>query len=702
MRIEALISVVVSSLLPHGGRRDGGSGFIAPPSAIARLRTTVLFVSLLLGSLIVASAAPGGSPHWSTHLPRYWPKYVRPKTVLLAVRPQNPEEYLTLLTLSGLAARAAQQDRTDQMIWVAQQTPNAYEYWLADMLKQTGAKAKGPYTTAQLLRRFADAGIVKGYIAYRTDGSRRDLHQGVPADASANVATSLCAPLSGVAIADSLLPTYGSLRLKQLFDARGVSEEDCFDKYRALFNRKIVGMQDPQVPEVRDAIVAARAFVLSRPNALYEKVLAWADADSPVLGWGIGDEFDITSRATRHGLFMTDTDWCTNLPLLSTETPGAGYSAARLRNPYTKSIWDLKWEDNVHYATFIMSDGDNVQWNMGDFARSTEHSWWDSPYRGKMPIGWTSCYDNLIQLSPYTQARLFRTATPNDDFIVFGGGYFYPDLFGAQRPGVPVLAKHAAEVAANMRFGGMRLLMFNSRQWDCKAASNAYATFARADPDLLGIFAISYAPYNAGQGRVLWAPGGAGGSTPVDSVRFALWNHASDPGQGDPAKIASLLNAMPRIGTSVDDRCFSAVIIHAWSWFGAPHEGRPPFEIDQARGGEPGTGRGACIAKWCADLLQPSVRVVTPTDYILTMRLRLRPKKTLRSELSALERELNAGTGRATEATRTPARIELAAAWRSLRSGAYREAFEHGKRVFVLSAETAGTRTRSTRVKGRA
>lgn len=626
--------------------------------------------------------------------PRWWPRYVRPKSVLLVVRPQSQEEYMTLMTLAGLVARAAQQGRTDQMIWVKQTTPNAYDLWLPAMLKQTGATQRGPFTVRELLQRFAKAGIVKGYLLYHPDTSKRDAHQGIPNDTSVNVATSLCAPMEGVAIADTLTAKFEEMHLKQLFDARGVSEADCFERYQKLFSRDLVALQDPKVPEVRDAAVAAQAFVLCRPDALYEKVLAWAKEGAPVLGWGIGDEFDITSRATRHGHFITATDWCYDLPLLSTETPGGTFNAAALRNPHPRTLWDLNWEDDVHYTTFIMSDGDNVQWAMGDFTRSTEQSWWDSRYRGSVNLGWTCCYDNLVQLSPYTAAYLFRTATESDDFVLFGGGYFYPDLFGTSHPNSDVLAQHTAQFAAYMRLGGLKLLMFNAQQWDAQASVRAYGTFAKAVPDLAGIFAISYAPYTAGRGNTFWVPGGQDGQTPVVSLRYALWNHASDPSQGDPVKIAGLLNGMPHTGKIESDRCFSTVMIHAWSWFQAPHDGEPAGEVDQAKGGSPGTGRGACVAKWCGDLLQPHVRVLLPSDYMQMMRLRLHPQETLQSQLAALSAQLKAaaaagGDKSAHRSLLQQAQTELSAAQQSWKRGDFRKAFVHGKRGHTLLAQAA-------------
>ncbi len=80
-------------------------------------RTISIFTVLLLlisGSALsfaaegtVSAAGTNQSVRTALPLPRWWPCYRRPKTVLTAVRPRSQEEYLTLMTLSGLVARAA-------------------------------------------------------------------------------------------------------------------------------------------------------------------------------------------------------------------------------------------------------------------------------------------------------------------------------------------------------------------------------------------------------------------------------------------------------------------------------------------------------------------------------------------------------------------------------------------------------------------
>ena len=94
----------------------------------------------------------------------------------------------------------------------------------------------------------------------------------------------------------------------------------------------------------------------------------------------------------------------------------------------------LNWEDDVHYASFVMSDGDNVQWVMGNFVVGGQAgSYYANPRRGEVPLGGTRPLADLAQLAPYCLEELAARATPRDDFILFGGGYYYPDWFGSAR-----------------------------------------------------------------------------------------------------------------------------------------------------------------------------------------------------------------------------------------------------------------------------
>ncbi|ETJ29294.1 Dual specificity phosphatase, catalytic protein, partial [human gut metagenome] len=79
------------------------------------------------------------------------------------------------------------------------------------------------------------------------------------------------------------------------------------------------------------------------------------DNGGRILGWG-PDEHTNVSIASKCGIDMIAADWSYNLSVLSSykSTP----QSQNIKN-------DIKEEDGVHYITFIMSDGDNMQWLLG-------------------------------------------------------------------------------------------------------------------------------------------------------------------------------------------------------------------------------------------------------------------------------------------------------------------------------------------------
>ena len=75
-----------------------------------------------------------------------------------------------------------------------------------------------------------------------------------------------------------------------------------------------------------------------------------------------------------------------------------------------------------HKIAFLMSDGDNIQWMYNAFP--IQPSWWGSPDRGTVPLGWTLS-PGLVELGPVILNYIARTATANDDLIAAPSGVGY-------------------------------------------------------------------------------------------------------------------------------------------------------------------------------------------------------------------------------------------------------------------------------------
>jgi hypothetical protein len=78
--------------------------------------------------------------------------------------------------------------------------------------------------------RYRDAGVIKGYILYRSDRSEGALNAHRPGmDRSVNVATSLAGLLDGVLVDEGLEAGAKRHRLSMLLDARGKTQAWCFE-----------------------------------------------------------------------------------------------------------------------------------------------------------------------------------------------------------------------------------------------------------------------------------------------------------------------------------------------------------------------------------------------------------------------------------------------------------------------------------------
>ena len=99
--------------------------------------------------------------------------------------------------------------------------------------------------------------------------------------------------------------------------------------------------------------------------------------------------------------------------------------------------------ENVHYATFIWTDGDNIQWTTGDFAKN--RTFLGSPYRGKFNMGW-GINNLLYELAPTTLQYYYETASDKagaHGLFVVGPHYTYATYF---YPTLPSYTEHLNEL----------------------------------------------------------------------------------------------------------------------------------------------------------------------------------------------------------------------------------------------------------------
>lgn len=557
-------------------------------------------------------------------LPRWWPPQRKPKGIIRLTTKEGHSPALAMLaqSLSGLAAQAVNQDRGEELVWI--DTPHeAYRRWYRATLQKTGIEQRGELDAWQLLARLRDQGIVHGFVRYRLDhstGSANKVRDGI--DLSVNVATSLCGVLGAVLIEDSLIDQAQELGLHELVDAREMSLSECFESHKDKFNRHLILAQDPRKPHMRELAIAHRAITLFGQENLVPSILAWLDPLSTVLGWNGGEEWVQVKQFSEYGHVLTVSDWAMGLPFLSIVNPENKLPQINGLDP--RAI-DWSWEGPC--AALVMSDGDNVQWTLGDFTAS-RHEYWDAPTSGEFPFSWTAPIVPLTQTAPIAADHLARTKPDQTSLVEFGGGYIFPDVFGTKRNEDDLLEKYAARLGSWMEATDTRVLCLLLLDLDSPAAKHAYATFARNIPGLVGIIAMQYAPYEGGHGKVFWEDDGRGGQVPIMTCRYAIWEHANRPSAGTPSEIASQISRELPAEQSPEDR-LAWTVVHAWSWFRESDD--PTFEeVPQQQASRQGARRGHAVANWCQQRLGANVRAVTIEELLWRLRMAHNPDATKR------------------------------------------------------------------------
>lgn len=213
-----------------------------------------------------------------------------------------------------------------------------------------------------------------------------------------------------------IVPPEGTKRL--------IASVDIWNQFEVSAQGREPARTHVEVPNayMRDYAIANRAMAfwldpnVKEERVLMERIMSDVEPYTPYLGWfaqDVAGEFGGTELASRHGVYILAADWFENMSV---------FSAARASVEPPKAPPVPKLENKV-YVTFVMSEGDNLQYNQHAMRRL-----WDDPARGRVPITWTTT-PLLLEAAPGILGYYQRTATPNDVLIAgpSGAGYINPD-----------------------------------------------------------------------------------------------------------------------------------------------------------------------------------------------------------------------------------------------------------------------------------
>lgn len=537
--------------------------------------TRVIITSLLLLPVLAAFAQAEQLPE-----DQWWPRQKKPSLLIIvdersmihlagkdAEQERTIGAYRMLATsLAGLAAQAVNEDGFGEMLWIMPPGNASYDEWLRRLLVRTELASRKEDNPWAIARRFAEAGVVKGYILYRADESGLD--------ESANAATTLAGLRKGILIEESLKEQADAAGLSMLADARNLTERQVFEQEQNTLNRHCAFLQKPDRYHGRDLAIAHRMMVLYGHEAPAKDLYAWLAPIATVYGWNIDPEDASVRPISEAGHVIVPCDWAPNLTALSIGAPPSldGASVPRFQTPSPEPL-----APDQSAMALMMSDGDNLQWILTSFAHSPR--FWANARREEFPMTWGLPLGDLLQISPDAYSHLVETQGRRTS-IATHLGYYYPDIFGQARgttKRIALLKRMGRRAELVFRATGTSILTFLVIDAESPGTREACEILARESPSLRAILAVQYHPYEGARGRTLWFQQPGGSKVPLIFASYSLWQKAqAGERRLPPLKLsASILNRVKSAGTPFNEW----TVVHAWSEFPEDVAGLPDANV---------------------------------------------------------------------------------------------------------------------------
>jgi hypothetical protein len=352
--------------------------------------------------------------------------------------------------------------------------------------------------------------------------------------------------------------------LARLLDVRGKGLAWVLESYGGNFSRSVTVLQlaSEGVGCMSDYSIASKALQWWQDDVVFSPLswIVWGELEPPfaMLGWG-PDEYDTVNEVSKAGGVVVASNWASNVDALSAFDVPSFTQGAVAPPPLPPA------PRAVHTVTFLMSDGDNLQWVLDGFC--TDPRWFGSLDRGSVSLGWT-LGPTVADLAPAVLSYLYNgTAQPapfRDVFVagVSGAGYFYPDSTLSGTSGPQRLAATVQLTADYMAKAGMRVA--NVMAHGEGFASDALpAEFLKHD-QIDALLFYNYDNYAGLRGSITFVSG-----KPVIGGRYNLWGSGAPPDPVTPNfyNVSGLIDALVRLSstdaTSADG--YSLIPLHAWS-----------------------------------------------------------------------------------------------------------------------------------------
>ena len=520
---------------------------------------------------------------------------------------QGLQYHLLCQSLAGLTNRMVEEGKSDVAVWLYDHGGKASYKVSKQALEDMGICEQGVQNGLELAcsdyesvdgLRVQLRGFFDGYVL--TD-VKNNPESGIVASVASHVYNSII-----VDVRDKEYFEKAGYSMK--YDATHKTTLDAWHEFKDKCSNEALVIMPVQTGELREFAIKNNLFVLnlnkkqgdprSGQNVdLLEEVLAWLQPNVPVYGWEQGvSEDQFVARISKSGHPMIPCDWGYNHSLTSLlYTERQQPVQAQSFNPKL-----IDFDKKRNYVSFFLSDGDNIQWMMQDFATG----FYDVPEAIEVKMSYGLPVSTLSMMAPAQLHNLMNLRRDECSVLeMLGGGYYYIDTYSQNNNRNDNLKIAAERLAVSMRRYHVGLLGVMAMDVKSVASKEAYQTFVDANDRLEGIIALQYSPYAGGGGEVFWVTNKNGYDIPVITVRYSLWDRIHER-EGSPDFIASKLKAEAQVES------FSAICVHAWSRF-------------------EGNAHGAAAARLCAGKLDGRFEVVNMQELVWRLRMSRHPEQTL-------------------------------------------------------------------------
>ena len=520
---------------------------------------------------------------------------------------QGLQYHLLCQSLAGLTNRMVEEGKSDVAVWLYDHGGKASYKVSKQALEDMGICEQGVQNGLELAcsdyesvdgLRVQLKGFFDGYVL--TD-VKNNPESGIVASVASHVYNSII-----VDVRDKEYFEKAGYSMK--YDATHKTTLDAWHEFKDKCNNEALVIMPVQTGELREFAIKNNLFVLnlnkkqgdprSGQNVdLLEEVLAWLQPNVPVYGWEQGvSEDQFVARISKSGHPMIPCDWSYNHSLTS-------LLYTERQQPVQAQSFNPKFIDfgkKRNYVSFFLSDGDNIQWMMQDFATS----FYDVPEAIEVKMSYGLPVSTLSMMAPAQLHNLMNLRRDECSVLeMLGGGYYYIDTYSQNNNRNDNLKVAAERLAVSMRRYHVGLLGVMAMDVKSVASKEAYQAFVDANDRLEGIIALQYSPYAGGGGEVFWVTNKNGYDIPVITVRYSLWDRIHER-EGSPDFIASKLKAEAQVES------FSAICVHAWSRF-------------------EGNAHGAAAARLCAGKLDGRFEVVNMQELVWRLRMSRHPEQRL-------------------------------------------------------------------------